>query len=193
MRSLLHSVKQLDWLPTWYTKKSYLRFKTAVTSSISGFDDDTSKIYVKFRCNEAPSANYATVFMVRQANTYNSWRIISLEKQENAFYVYGNSKSPASATGITQWEIHEAVCEDGKVTIDGTTYNTTNQSPATPSDKTLVYWAATRQQDYFYLRVERQGQIIYDLVPAVRNSDNAAGFYNRVSDSFFTITGATAW
>lgn len=44
----------------------------------------------------------------------------------------------------------------------------------------------------YYARVTNGGDLILDLIPCVRISDNAAGFYDVVNENFITATGLTA-
>lgn len=48
----------------------------------------------------------------------------------------------------------------------------------------------------YYCQIEKDGVLVRDFVPAKRNSDNVIGYYDKVSETFFTNDGPgsfTAW
>ena len=56
----------------------------------------------------------------------------------------------------------------------------------------------TSGNSYFYgnvfrLRIKKNGEVVRDYIPALRESDNAAGLYDMVEQSFHTSTAETGW
>ena len=186
--------RQQSGLPFGYTLLEYVSHSgSTVSLQIAGFDDATSEIYMGWKTDTASvSSNYQTVFAVWTDNQHNSWRMLTYLTDVEKYYVYGNSKSPATASGVALDTWHDLVCKSGQFIIDNTTYNTTVTSDLTVSTKSLTIGSLQLKSYYKYIKIKRQGEWIANFVPAKRNSDGEAGFYDLINNRFIGASYFTA-
>lgn len=173
-------------LPLGYTLLEYVHQSgTSVSLQIDGFDDATSEIYVGWKTDTASvSTNYQPVFTVWTDNQHNSWRMLTYLTNVDKYYVYGNSKTPATANDVALDTWHDLVCKSGQFIIDNTTYNTTVSSDLTVSTRTMTVGGSLLENYYKYIKIKRQGEWIANLVPAKRKSDGRAGLYDLINNRF---------
>ena len=182
-------------LPLTYQPLEYVSYMgTTISTDISGFDDDTSEIYIEWKTDSiSVPSDYQGVFTVWSANTYNSWRMLTYLKQTDKYYCYGNSRNPVTVSNVEIDTWHTIECKSGKFKIDDNTYNTTVTTSLTPSNITLKIGSASSLNNYYkYVKVKRQGEWIANFVPAKRLSDDKVGLYDVVNDTFKTSTAFTA-
>ena len=181
-------------LPFGYTLLEYVRHTgSSVSLQISGFDDATSEIYVGWKTDTtSASSNYQAVFTVWTDNQHNSWRMLTYLTNVDKYYVYGNSKSPATASDVTLDTWHDLVCKSGSFSIDSDTYNTTVSADVTPSTRTMTVGGSELRNFYKYIKIKRQGEWIANFVPAKRESDGRAGLYNLINNKFIWSSTFTA-
>ena len=53
-----------------------------------------------------------------------------------------------------------------------------------------TYNSSIIQMTYWWCRFTQNGNIVYDLYPCKRDSDDALGFYDIIGDTFYPVTGA---
>ena len=98
---------------------------------------------------------------------------------------------------------HEFIQKRGSITIDGTEYATGLGSVIDTSPSVLCLFAADFDNNnnfsnfytgkIYYFRRELNGEIIMDLIPVVRNSDNAIGMYDLVTNTFYKSVGGMGY
>ena len=186
--------RQQSGLPFGYTLLEYVSHSGAsVSLQIAGFDDATSEIHMGWKTDTASvSSNYQAVFTVWTDNQHNSWRMLTYLTDVEKYYVYGNSKSPATASDVALDTWHDLVCKSGQFIIDNTTYNTTVSSDLTVSTKAMTIDGSQLENYYKYIKIKRQGEWIANFVPAKRNSDGRAGLYDLINNRFIGSSSFTA-
>lgn len=181
-------------LPLGYTLLEYVGYSgAAVSLLIDGFDDATSEIHMGWKTDTASvSSNYQSVFAVWTDNQHNSWRMLTYLTAIEKYYVYGNSKSPATVSNVALDTWHDLVCKSGQFIIDNTTYNTTVSSDLTVSTKPMTIGSVQLENYYKYIKIKRQGEWIANFVPAKRKSDGVAGLYDLINNMFIEASTFTA-
>jgi len=186
--------RQQSGLPLGYTLLEYVSHSgSGVGLQIAGFNDATSEIHMGWKTDTASvSSNYQAVFTVWTDNQHNSWRMLTYLTNTEKYYVYGNSKSPATASDVALDTWHDLVCKSGQFIIDNTTYNTTVSSDLTVSTKTMTIGGSQLENYYKYVKIKRQGEWIANFVPAKRKSDGRAGLYDLINNRFIGSSTFTA-
>lgn len=98
--------------------------------------------------------------------------------------------------GITRDNnFHEYIVSNARLTIDGTLYGTPNVSSGDTGRTLWIFGenAASRYsahaQRLKQISIKQNGVLAFDAFPCYRKSDGKNGFYDLVSNSFFTCTG----
>ncbi len=101
----------------------------------------------------------------------------------------------ASVSWIGDSGYHDYVFDHSSgVTVDDT-FSGLSGTPSGSSDTEDIYLFRAKYSTVFvegriyYYRQYNNGNLVYDLVPCYRVSDNVAGMYDLVSDTFFTNAG----
>lgn len=181
-------------LPFGYTLLEYVsNSRASVSLQIAGFNDATSEIHMGWKTDSASvSSNYQAVFTVWTDNQHNSWRMLTYLTDVDKYYVYGNSKGPATASNVALDTWHDIVCKSGQFIIDSTTYNTTVSSDLTVSTRTMTVGGSQLENYYKYIKIKRQGEWIANFIPAKRESDGMAGLYDLINNRFIGSSTFTA-
>ena len=79
---------------------------------------------------------------------------------------------------------------NGKVVVDTNTSGTLINQTTTVKISFSDYSSSIRSGRYYYVKITAaDGNVVRNLIPAKRNSDNAVGMYDTVSETFFTNAG----
>lgn len=194
-------------LPPGYLEYDYLQ-TTGYNSRINTgvFGDDQTLVF-DFTYMRKESADYQGAFGNYQSEATRCWRMIQSVTAYPAFYIatMGNRKASASTSlqacnspsGTTvghkvhfniSWGRIAVECDDGysntiTAADDGTAAHSVN-AIAIGSNSPQGAGGSVKNRFYGAFKIWSQGTLIRDYIPAVRLSDNKAGFYDLVNHTF---------
>lgn len=186
--------KQGAGLPTGYKQVEYIQNTTntyfSLPFALTGADTVTMDIQITGSAN-----GWATLWCSRtdtQTNTFTSF--VNLNTNE-VRADYNTNQSSTSVTGPTSRHIYQEA--KGNYFIDGVQKVTRSASTFTaPSTTTLlasnINGGTIGNNGYgkiYSFKVERNGVLLRNLVPAVRTSDSKVGLYDTMTGTFYANAG----
>ncbi|MBQ9267506.1 MAG: InlB B-repeat-containing protein [Clostridia bacterium] len=112
----------------------------------------------------------------------------------------GTYQSGYMGSAYVQWtydgKYHDYVFNySSGVTVDGTEYIYTGTPSGSSGSANLYLFRANGSSVYvegkiFYFKQYEDGELVYDLVPCYRASDNVSGMYDLVENTFYGNTGS---
>ena len=181
-------------LPAGYTRLEYIVADghARINTGVTGLDSGDWDIYAKWMLTGAPVNDYGCVVGTYSGESYNSYRIITVLKSTDQYYVNGNARSGNGSIqvySIAANQIHEGIISNGAVTIDGVTTPTTIQGDPVVSSTPIYIFNSGFVGRMYESYAAKDGVVQYQMFPVKRTSDNAVGMYDMVSQTFFTSSG----
>lgn len=155
---------------------------------VKAFVDDNTEQFIAGLC----SSNAAEVEIGKAAN-------------ENRLFLYASSSlSISNITDLTSYpavitaHFEKSVSRDITAVVNGNEYTNTASNPTknvTSSHKFVLGSAGTGSQRYgytgkiYYAKYYANDVLACDLVPCYRIADTVIGFYDKVSETFYTNSG----
>lgn len=188
-------------LPAGYTQKEYLQtsgeqvIDTGYTPQTDVLQIETQLLY-----NSQPDKAIA------QSRLFGFWTYIS------QLYVYTNSNSNAlfsPSLSVQSNTVYTLIAKNGAsqklLQIDETQWTNDSATQVTDTNNPIYLLAGKYSNaqpisnfDYFYTgrmyycKIYDNDVLVRDFIPAVRDSDDKAGFYDLVTNQFFTNAGTGA-
>ena len=144
----------------------------------------------------APVNNYGYVVGAYTGEDNNTYRIITVQKETNRYYVNGNSKAGGGsviASGVAANVIHEGLITNGAVQIDGVNIPTTTTGSSFASSAVISILHNGFVGRIYGSYAKQNGVLKYNMIPVRRNSDSKCGMYDTVSKTFFGSATSTAF
>lgn len=184
-------------VPSGYTELRYV-----ITDSQAWIDTGVagaSDLELEIRYRHQTYVQYAPILGNYIDEEHNAWRVIQAGSA-TAIYVTGGQRAGSSTSVTTSGNnvVNTLVLTSSTATMNGTstavgttagTENTTNiclgnnrVNSTVNKDISLRIW---------YFKIKKNGVLIRDYVPAMRDSDSAVGFYDVVNDTFKTSDSNT--
>jgi len=189
MRRLLHTVKKIWYLPSEYTKLTYIQ--SSWTQRINTLIKLCSDDVVETEFANVSASWYWAVYWV-----YQTWQ--SSAFYANWTYYWYDAVNTKVNTGVsvdTNRHVVEHSFPWWTITLDG---NATNFTPFVFSNTVNNYiFSRYYNGSYWYnlsgkikwFKVTRNWQIILDMIPVKRNSDDVIWMFDKVSWTFFENIG----
>lgn len=195
-----------DGLPSAYQEVTYLRAENNAATYIDlGFAFDTK---CRILMNYYIANNSVTSYPFGASENSGKVRCMISSPYSSKTYLYGSTGSAnisvniANTQGVDiQWEI---VMEPGKLAITnvgtGATASNANQGTCTMSTNLLLFaqnyngtvrYGGIRRIGKFQY-YDKNGNLVCDLVPCYRKSDNVRGMYDLARKMFLTNVGTGA-
>lgn len=180
-------------LPAGYTELAYVATNSNayIDTGVAGATDleITTKFYV------GSYVQYASVYGNYIDQSYNYNRVIL--GSETSLYVAGGLNLSQAVSGFSLSAVHTLVVNSTTAILDGVSTSVTAAS-GTTSTKNICL--GNRAADnpverniglrIYSFEIKKNGTTVLNLVPAMRDSDDAVGFYDLVSDTFVkSLTG----
>lgn len=180
-------------LPAGYTELAYVATNSNayIDTGIAGAADleITTKFYV------GSYVQYGSLYGNYIDDTYNYNRAIL--GSETSLYVGGGLNKSQSVSAFSLSAVHTLVVNSTTAILDGVS---TSVTAATGNANTKNICLGNRAADnpierniglrIYAFEIKKGGTTVLNLVPAMRDSDDAVGFYDLVSDTFVkSLTG----
>lgn len=180
-------------LPAGFTELAYVATNSNayIDTGVAGATDleITTKFYV------GSYIQYASVYGNYIDENYNYNRAIL--GSETSLYVGGGLNKSQSVSGFSLSAVHTLVVNSTTAVLDGVS---TSVTAATGNANTKNICLGNRAADnpaerniglrIYSFEIKKDGTTVLNLVPAMRDSDDAVGFYDLVSESFVkSLTG----
>lgn len=191
-------------VPSDYTVLQYIEANGTqwIDTNVSGFNTTDWEIFCEWKLSAAPAGTYAYVFGVYEAETSNTYRVITNQKSTTDYYANPCSKAGGgsiSVTGLSSASTHTVLLKgDGKFTLNGSNYTSGTFGDALPAGNTMGLFRTKKSDgtftNFFKGRIyafwaKKNGSYVCNLVPAKRNSDNVVGMYDVARRIFLTNSG----
>ena len=189
-------------VPSGYTALEYIQSSGAqwIDTGIKG--NLNTKAQIKFVPTQVASSTWYAVFGARtsaSSNAFNLWSPRSDGKMGVNFSSLGVVATPVTPAVNTEYVVE--LSKDGLIINDSRiNFSSTPASFTTPTN-ILVFninggsasTSGTGNRVFvgkvYYFRLYSSGEIVLNLLPAKRNSDNKIGMYDTVSGTFFENAG----
>ena len=185
-RRMLIASQQGKRLPAEYQEVEYIEVSAnGVGIDINVSIPSTSKITCVFQngVNQVQTTGYYWFFTAGEyGRTFIAFGIRSLTF--HCFYTSTSTANPQIAAGIQKNEI----VFDGNITLNGTIYNTNSGTYRIATPLSVLVAPSNMNavgSRLFAFQVINDGDILVDLIPCYRKSDNEVGVYDLVSKSFY--------
>ena len=180
-------------LPAGYTELAYVATNSNayIDTGVAGATDleITTKFYV------GSYIQYASIYGNYIDATYNYNRVIL--GSETSLLVGGGLNQSQSVSGFSLNAVHTLVVNSTTAILDG---NSTSITAASKTANTKNICLGNRAADdpverniglrIYSFGIKKDGTTVLNLIPAMRDSDDAVGFYDLVSDTFVkSLTG----
>lgn len=180
-------------LPAGFTELAYVATNSNayIDTGVAGATDleITTKFYV------GTYIQYASVYGNYIDSTYNFNRVIL--GSETSLLVGGGLNQSQSVSNFSLSAVHTLIVNSTTAILDG---NSTSITAAAKTANTKNICLGNRAADdpverniglrIYAFEIKKDGTTVLNLVPAMRDSDDAVGFYDLVSDTFVkSLTG----
>ena len=180
-------------LPAGFTELAYVATNSNayIDTGVAGATDleITTKFYV------GSYVQYASVYGNYIDSNYNYNRVIL--GSETSLLAAGGLNQSQSVSGFSLSAVHTLVVNSTTAILDG---NSTSITAAAKTANTKNICLGNRNTDnpverniglrIYSFKINKDGTTVLNLVPAMRDSDDAVGFYDLVSESFVkSLTG----
>ena len=186
-------------LPKGYTKLEYLQSdsKAYIDTGIAG-GVDTLEVGCKFSWSNF--VNYGAVYGNYISDYHNGIRLI-LHNVDN--FIVTSSNTICTTTGNTEFNcarnaIHTVVNKYDTINVDGTVITRTNKVKGTANSGNISLFNRSMTNPntardiglkVYSFYIKNNDELVCDLVPCRRNSDNVLGMYDMVRNIFLTNVG----
>ena len=189
-------------VPSGYQQVEYIESTAGNYIATDYYPSSATKIEAKY--NFTSNKSYAAVFGTRGSSF--AYMLVDASMHNTNLYLYYGDESEyyQSTANITFGEDYIATIDKGVATIQnfetmGTTDNTEFQMEY-PLYVLTFNESNTVLSDYtrggvriYYMKIYEDDVLVKNIVPVVRKSDNEAGLYDTVSDTFYGKSGSGAF
>ena len=177
-------------LPSGYTQVDCILSDGTATNQVETSSRVYSQTFFKYQLTTTASADEA----IFGCGFYNLYRSSGGNNQ-----IRNNGGQSASLGSTSGWHVGTA-CRNGAVLSNDTSSASADCTMATITSggtNTTMYIFSNNGSDYAKGRIALFKQwdgsnLLHDLIPCLRDSDDAAGFYDVVTDAFYTASGYLA-
>ena len=176
-----------SFLPEGFTKLSYVGTDSAayLDTGISGATD--LEVICKFLVSKF--VQYGSIYGNYKSESHRTNRAILLS--ETALYVAGGENLAQQVNGFSLNNIHTLSVKSTEAYLDGTRTAVAMTSQSVNTDKICLGARSVSNQVYrdiglqiYSFEIKKNGISVINLIPVIRDSDNAVGFYDLVSNTF---------
>ncbi len=174
-------------LSSGYTETDY--FVSTGTQWINTQYIPTENTYIKFGLNMSENAPSVIIGNNARDNDDADWRLFNAEGK--IFWDYNTSRlTGGTLTAGTYYDMevgNNYVKQNGNVILSGTKQTTGINFPIGIFSSTAT--SVTARGRIYYLQIYENEVLVRDFIPATRNSDGAAGMYERIQNAFYMSDG----
>ena len=180
-------------LPSAYTELEYLQNNIGATidTGVPG-DNNYYDITTDFMVIDLPQdVEWHSVFANFVDEEHNLWRLLIHKNRGLLFYVNTRSNTAAIAVGSIQLNQRYLIeFNRGKVKINDNNYTFSNFPSGKTNNTTIKIISSGGMITRIYsFVIKDNANTLFNGIPAKRNSDNAIGMYDTVTQTFFTNSG----
>lgn len=173
-----------DYTKLEYVDGSSLNYASIIFSSFYPVGDN--RMIDEFQMLTTPSANAAFIYYYSDSPNINAYCRF---QASNSNFAYGPNNSPVNF-GSADYQKHTVNFRNKVCTFDGTSYTSSGTPVSSNSTAILrLVFANTNgfQCRHYELKVYDTADttLIYNLVPAKRNSDSFVGMFDIITGTFF--------
>ena len=180
-----------------YTQLEYIE-NTGAQYICTGYYHNTYRTKYVFEVVPTGFNSYNAAFGARTAHNANDAYYLGWRSDSTTYGCIGGTKIDPLGWTIAL-NNHYTITIDPKVglIVNGTTYSNFKPSSNTDGvDPIDIFGFKQNGSDVeqmigriYYFKIYEDNSLHYDFVPAKRNSDNAIGLYDKISNSFFSNSG----
>ena len=190
---LLYKIMVKQTPPSTYTQLEYIESTGTqyIDTGVSGLDAGDWEIFIKWMTTAAPDVSYPEVIAAYSSENANAYRII-LSLNPKVPLIYGNTLA-AGGHQTSHLELNSvgtATLKNGSAIFNNRYYDLAGKKRGDPiaSNATIKMLRGLKGRIYAS-NATKDGVLMYNAIPARRNSDNVLGMYDTVTGTFFTNAG----
>lgn len=196
--------KNNPFLPSEYTELEYVGTNGAAELD-TGINGNNDNLEIFLSAKHTAFAQYGALLGDYLTEAYNCWRIILGSSDNGNVVLNTNTRASAGVTvsNVAKNILHSYRISHSAIYIDGVSYSAST-TVASRQDRNITLGSnnptgsSTHSVSNIGLQIHSfyisdNGTKVIDLIPCKRNSDNVAGFYDFVSETFKPSTTNTAF
>lgn len=191
-------------LPDGYIQLPYIIGNYTASNIDTGISGDNDNLRFQFCVEVNYFTSYASLFGNYVSETSNCWRVI-MATSNNVFYASHNKRANNSSvitcdsSFIDNALYFDLSSSSISLKMNGTTYTKqSSSSVGTANDTNIAIGnssvsngstSSSKRAKWYYFSIYDNGTVIRNYIPCKRTSDDKAGFYDIVNDTFNPSTG----
>lgn len=182
-------------LPSGYTELTFI--ESSGTQYIdTGVNGNNDNLTISFKYELLSYTRYGGLFGNYVNETHNCWRILQTANDNNKCYVSVNSSAGSGTSTITLEKnvVNTVEVNNTQCIINGVVDPHSTTTKGTVNDTNIVIFAqkATTgsKMRLYNFKIIDGNNVVRDYVPAMRETDEVIGLYDKITKSFYTNGGS---